>query len=63
MIDPKNKNPYFGLGNTFSLLSRNEDAIRAYRQFISLADPKEDNHWIDKAEELIKKLETEEGGS
>jgi len=55
-VDPKFAYPYNGLGNALLSLGRKEEAIEAYRKFIDLADKKNDDFWIKRAERIIAEL-------
>jgi tetratricopeptide (TPR) repeat protein len=55
-VDPNYTYPYYGLGIALSNLGRTEEAIEAYRKFIDLADKKNDDYWVKRAERIIAKL-------
>ena len=55
-INPKYAHPYYGLGNALDSLGRYNEAVEAYQKFIDLADKREDDKWIKRAENKIAKL-------
>jgi len=54
-VDPKSAYPYYGLGNALSDLGRKKEAIEAYQTFIKLSSGNE--YWINRAKEIIEKLQ------
>jgi len=60
-IDPKYAEPYNGLGNVLSDLGRKEEAIKAFQTFIKLFSSG-DEYWINRAKEIIEKLQKGEYG-